>query len=65
MDTSPIPNFITRKQASERCKRAERTLQRYWSRAIEQSDGKVLQHLKLRTEDGDITEGPDVAMRRF
>lgn len=60
MDTSPIPGFITRKQASERCKRAERTLQRNWSRAIELKDMAVLKHLKLRTEDGEITDGPEV-----
>ena len=60
MDTSPIPGFITRRQASERCKRAERTLQRYWSRAIELADAEVLGRLKLRTEDGEIIEGPDV-----
>ena len=60
MDTSPIPGFITRKQASERCKRAERTLQRYWSRAIELENMAVLKHLKLRTEDGHITDGPQV-----
>lgn len=36
MDNSSIPGFITRKQAAEICGRAERTLQRYWSRAIEQ-----------------------------
>jgi len=60
MDTSPIPGFITRKQASQRCKRAERTLQRNWSRAIELEDMAVLKHLKLRTEDGQITDGPEV-----
>lgn len=60
MDTSPIPGFITRKQASDRCKRAERTLQRYWSRAIELQNMAVLKHLKLRTEDGQITGGPEV-----
>jgi len=60
MDTSPIPGFITRKQASERCKCAERTLQRYWSRAIELADAEVLGRLKLRTEDGQVIEGPDV-----
>ena len=60
MDKSPINGFITRKHASERCKRAERTLQRYWSRAIEQADKSLLRNLKLRTEDGEIIDGPDV-----
>jgi hypothetical protein len=60
MDTSPIPGCITRKQASERCQRAERTLQRYWSRAVGLHDIEVLQHLKLRAEDGKIIEGADV-----
>lgn len=60
MDTSVIPGFITRKQASERCERAERTLQRYWSRAVGQQDRNVLQHLKLRTEDGKVLDGTDV-----
>ena len=60
MDSSPIPGFITRKQASERCKRAERTLQRYWSRAIELRTTDVLDHLKLSTEDGQIVDGLDV-----
>lgn len=60
MDTSPIPGFITRKQAAVRCKRVERTLQRYWSRAIEHRNDDVLKHLQLRTEDGDIIEGTDV-----
>ena len=61
MDTpSPIPGFITRKESSDTCKRAERTLQRYWSRAIEQRDDKILDHLKLRTEDGALIAGTDV-----
>ncbi len=60
MDTSPIDGFITRKHASERCKRSERTLQRYWSRAIEHQDETVLTHLKLDTEDGEIIQGPKV-----
>lgn len=60
MDNSPIPNFITRKTAAERCQCAERSLQRYWSRAIDLHEVAVLEHLKLRTEDGDITEGPQV-----
>ena len=63
MDTSPIPNFITRKTASERCKRAERSLQRYWSRAIEVRDLAVLENLKLRTEDGEVTKGPEVTKK--
>lgn len=60
MDTSPIPGFITRKQAAERCGRSERTLQRYWSRAIELQREQVLKHLRLRTEDAKIIDGPDV-----
>jgi hypothetical protein len=60
MDSSPIPGFITRKQASERYKRAERTLQRYWSRAVEHKDEKVLGNLKLRTEDCEIIDGTEV-----
>lgn len=65
MDSSPIPGFITRKQAAEQCKRAERTLQRYWSRAMEQEDREVLEHLKLRTEDGDVIDGIDVTKDRI
>lgn len=61
MDNSPIPGFITRRQASELCQRSERTLQRYWSRAIEFEDSAVLKHLKLRTEDGDVIEGSEVS----
>ena len=60
MDTSPIPGFITRKEASQRSQRAERTLQRYWSRAIELRNTKVLEHLKLYTEDGTQHEGTTV-----
>ena len=65
MDSSPIPGFITRKQAAEQCERAERTLQRYWSRAMEQEDRGVLDHLKLHTEDGDVIDGPDVSKDRI
>ncbi|MDA1049738.1 MAG: hypothetical protein O3C40_04565, partial [Planctomycetota bacterium] len=65
MDNTLIPGFITRKQASERCKRAERTLQRYWSRAIEHSDDTVLNNLKLRTEDGEVIEGQDVTKEKI
>ena len=65
MDTAPIPGFITRKQASERCKRAERTLQRYWSRAIESHDDSVLKSLKLRTEDGEVIEGKNVTKEKI
>lgn len=61
MDNTPIPGFITRRQASKLCQRSERTLQRYWSRAIELEDSRVLDHLKLRTEDGEITEGSEVS----
>lgn len=60
MDTSPLPGFITRKEASKRCHRSERTLQRYWSRAMELQDTKVLQHLRLSTEDGVKHEGVNV-----
>ena len=60
MDTSPLPGFITRKEASKRCRRSERTLQRYWSRAMELQDTKVLQHLRLSTEDGVKHEGVKV-----
>lgn len=65
MDNASIPGFITRKQASERCKRAERTLQRYWSKAIEHRDETVLKNLKLRTEDGDVIEGKDVTKEKI
>lgn len=57
---TPIPGFITRKQASERCRRSERTLQRYWSSAIERRETTILERLKLRTEDGEVVEGGDV-----
>lgn len=61
MDTStPIPGFITRKQASDQCRRSERTLQRHWSTAIEARDASILERLKLRTEDGEVFEGGDV-----
>jgi len=63
MDNSPIPGFITRIQAAERYKPAERTLQRYWSKAVTHGDCEVLQHLKLRTEDGKITAGQDVTRK--
>jgi hypothetical protein len=65
MDTSPILGFITRKQAAERCQRAERTLQRYWSKAIELEDFNILRHLKLHTEDEQVIEGPDVTKERI
>ncbi len=65
MDTSPIPGFITRKQAAESCQRAERTLQRYWSKAIEMEDFNILRHLKLHTEDEQVIEGPDVTKARI
>jgi hypothetical protein len=65
MDTSPITGFITRKQASDRCKRSERTLQRYWSRAIERKDDGVLKNLKLRTEAGVVIDGGDVTKEKI
>ena len=65
MDTAHNPGFITRKQASERCERAERTLQRYWSRAIESQDDTVLKSLKLRTEDGEVIEGKNVTKEKI
>jgi len=65
MDTSPIPGYITRKQAAERSQLAERTLQRYWSKAITMEDFNILRHLKLHTEDEQVIEGPDVTKERI
>lgn len=61
MDNSPIPDYITRKAASLLCGKAERTLQRHWSRAIEVADKTTLQHLKLHCDDGEIHAGTDVS----
>jgi len=63
MDTSPLPGFITRSQAAERCKRSERSLQRYWSKAIEQEVTDVLERLKLRTEDSEVFDGTAVTKK--
>ena len=60
MATTSTDQFITRTEASKLCGRAERTLQRYWSKAVDHQDHQVLSYLRLRTKDDQVTEGADV-----
>jgi hypothetical protein len=60
MATQSSNHFITRKEASQRCQKADRTLQKYWSRAVATRDNEVLSHLKIVIEDGHEHAGTEV-----
>lgn len=60
MATDSPNKFITRKEASQRCQKADRTLQRYWSRAVATRDEEILRYLKIVTEDGHERAGTEV-----
>lgn len=57
MPTTPVPGFITKKEASENYKRSHRQLTRDLTDAMMVQDPKVLENCRLRTEDGQLREG--------
>ena len=60
---NPSTHYITRREVAEQCEIAERTLQRYWSKATDLGDEDVLRHLKLRTKDSGDIAGVDVTKK--
>lgn len=57
MPASPIPGFIKKKVAAKKFNRSMRQLTRDITVAMELKDEKILQHLKLRTADGETFDG--------
>ena len=58
-------NYIGRKAAAEKYRRGERTLERDISQALKVRNEKFLQHLRLRTKDGDLIPGTDVTFEKI
>ena len=58
-------NYIGRKAAAEKYRRGERTLERDISQALKVRNEKFLQHLRLRTKDGDLLPGTDVTFEKI
>ncbi len=57
MPTTPVPGFITKKEASEKYERSHRQLTRDLADAMKLQNPKVLEHCRLRTEDGEVIDG--------
>lgn len=57
MPTTPVPGFITKKEASDKYERSHRQLTRDIADAMKLQNHKVLEHCRLRTEDGEVLEG--------
>ncbi len=60
MPPSAISGFIKKRTASQRYKRSPRQLTRDITLAIELQDEDVLPHLRIRTEDGEVTFGDGI-----
>ncbi|CAL1125298.1 unnamed protein product [Cladocopium goreaui] len=57
MPTTPVPGFITKKEASEKFARSHRQLTRDIADAMKVQNAKVLDHCRLRTEEGEVIDG--------
>jgi len=57
MPTTPVPGFITKKEASEKYERSHRQLTRDLADAMKVQNPKILDHCRLRTEDGEVIDG--------
>lgn len=62
MPTSLIPGFISKKEATELYERSHRQLTRDVCDALLAQDAKVVPHLRLRTDDGQVREGREVTI---
>ena len=57
MTSTSVPGFITKKDAAEHYQRSHRQITRDLADAMKVQDPKVLDHCRLRTEDGQLQEG--------
>ena len=57
MPTTPVPGFITKKEAAENYERSHRQLTRDLADAMKVQNPKVLENCRLRTEDGEVIDG--------
>lgn len=60
MQPTPIPGFITKKETAEQFQRSHRQVTRDLADAMKVQNPKVLDHCRLRTEDGETREGTEV-----
>lgn len=62
MAPDSIPGFVTKKELEKLFGRSHRSLTRDFSAAVRTGDTGVLNHLKLRLEDGRVIEGTDASL---
>ena len=62
MSASPVTNYLTKKEIEENYNRSHRSLTRDFSNAVRVGDSEILQHLKLRTDDGNELVGTEVTL---
>ncbi len=62
MSASPVTNYLTKKEIEENYNRSHRSLTRDFSNAVRVGDSEILQHLKLRTDDGNELVGSEVTL---
>src|SRR5258708_982061 len=65
MTPATISGYLTKKEVEERYGRSHRSLTRDFSSAVRRQDEKVLPHLKLQTEDGNVRPGTDVTLEQI
>ncbi len=63
MSASPVTNYLTKKEIEENYNRSHRSLTRDFSNAVRVGDSEILQHLKLRTDDGNELVGTEVTLK--
>lgn len=62
MSASPIAGYLTKKEIEENYNRSHRSVTRDFSNAVRVGDSAVLQHLRLRTDDGNELVGTEVTL---
>ncbi len=62
MSVSPVTNYLTKKEIEENYNRSHRSLTRDFSNAVRVGDSEILQHIKLRTDDGNELVGTEVTL---
>lgn len=65
MPSTPVPGFITKKEASEKFARSHRQLTRDIADAMKVQNPKVLDHCRLRTEEGEVIDGVGMTPERI
>ena len=65
MASESLPGYITKKEVEQLYGRSHRSLTRDFSSAMKAGDTAVLNHLKLRLEDGTVIEGGETSLDRI